>query len=281
MLSAPELKVLLRAHGLRLTKRLGQHYLIDPNIVRRVVERCALSRNETVVEIGAGLGALTESLAERAGRVIAVDIDQGICSLLAERMRAYPNVSVVCQDILTFSWRCFTDVTVIGAIPYQVTSPILVALSESRRAIRKAVVILQREVAQRLIATPGTKAYGRLTLLGQYGWTITPVCSISRRAFFPEPTVDSSCLELVRRDQPPFEVANEPLFFEVVKAAFSQRRKTLVNCLSASPVLDLSRTQAETLVRTVGFSASVRGEMLSLGQFIALTNALSQLGSLR
>ena len=276
MLAVSELKTLLRSNGLRLTKRLGQHHLIDARVIGRVVERCELSRGDTVVEIGAGLGALTEPLAERAGRVIAVEIDRRIASLLAERMSARKNVSVVCEDILDFSWDRLEGVVVIGAIPYHITSPILVWLSEARRAIRKAVLILQQEVAQRLAAAPGTKAYGRLSVLGQYGWEIAPLFLVPRSAFFPQPDVDSSCLQLTSRVRSPVTVRDEARFFEVVKAAFAQRRKTLVNCLSVAPALGVSRTRAEDAVSALDLPRAVRGEALSLEQFAALATLLPQ-----
>src|SRR3989338_6451785 len=170
MLTPTELKALLAAQGLRLSKRLGQHHLIDPRVIARIVEGCQLSPAETVVEIGAGLGALTEELAQRAGRVIAVEVDRRICELLRGRMRARPSAHVVCQDILDFAWEPASPAVVVGAIPYSVTSPILVSLCEQRHAMRRAVLVIQREVAQRLLARPATKAYGRLSLLVQYGW---------------------------------------------------------------------------------------------------------------
>lgn len=285
MLTASALKALLQAHGLRLTKRLGQHFLVDERVVRRIVEQCELSSSETVVEIGPGLGALTEPLAERAGRVIAVEIDQRISALLAERLASAPNVAVRCQDILEFSWGSVGDVTVVGAIPYHLTSLILSALSEARRAIRRVVLVVQEELAQRLLAAPGTKAYGRLSVLAQYAWDVSSRLFIPRSAFFPQPKVDSRCLLLRPRRRPPVAVASEPVFFEIVKAAFSHRRKTLVNCLTKGFVsaamggsgraVRLGRSQVEILLRGFGLPPSVRGEALSLEQFAALANALT------
>ncbi|MBI2104731.1 MAG: ribosomal RNA small subunit methyltransferase A [Candidatus Omnitrophica bacterium] len=268
----PELKALLRSRGLRLTKRLGQHHLVDAAVLERIVERCGLSSQDTVVEIGAGLGALTEPLARRSGRVVAVEADRGIASALAERMRSQRNVTVVCGDILRFAWADVPGAVVVGAIPYQLTSPILGVLAESRRAIRKVVLIIQEEVAQRLLASPGTKAYGRLTLLGQYCWDIRPLLDIPRRAFFPQPAVDSRCVELTPKTRGAVRVADERLFFDLVKRAFAHRRKTLVNCLSGPG--GLPRAEAETLVAALGLPPAVRGETLSLAQFAALANLL-------
>jgi 16S rRNA (adenine1518-N6/adenine1519-N6)-dimethyltransferase len=276
MLTSAELKSVLEIHRLRLTKRLGQHHLIDARAADRIVGSCALSPSDTVVEIGAGLGALTERLAQRAGRVIAVEVDRGISILLAERMRPWRNVEVVCQDILTFSWKRVTGATVVGAIPYHITSPILVSLCEARRFIRQAVLVIQAEVAQRLSASPGTKAYGRLSVLGQFCWQVASLFSISPNAFFPAPAVGSRCIRLLPLAHPPVAVERETLFFDVVKAAFSQRRKTLTNCLLTLEAYRMTRNEAESLLRRSELPASVRGEALSLSQFANLANALAQ-----
>ena len=270
MLTVAELKALLRSRGLRLTKRLGQHHLIDARIIERIVEAARLSPGDTVVEIGAGLGALTEPLARRAGRVLAVELDRRIAEALAERMRPYRNVTVVCEDILRFGWARVRGAVAVGAIPYQITSPLLVSLGEQRHALRRAVLVLQAEVADRLLARPGTKAYGRLSLLGQYGFEIAPLVTVPRSAFFPQPGVDSRCVQLVPRDRTTVPAADEPFFFEVVKQAFSHRRKTLINCLSEQA----PRAQVEAVLKALGLPGTVRGEALSLSQFTALADAL-------
>lgn len=289
MLSVTELTSLLRANRLRLTKRLGQHHLVDARLVERMLERCQIGATDTVVEIGAGLGALTEPLALRARRVIAIERDARCCALLAARLAGYRHVHVICQDILTFSWERLSGVTVVGAIPYHITSPIFVALCAARRSIRRAVLIVQKEVGQRLLAQAGTKAYGRLSLLAQYCWVIARAMAVPRQAFFPPPGIDSWCLLLGARERPPVEVADERLLFGVVRAAFSQRRKTLVNCLSGSPPVPnggsrspfdgpslerISKRHAQDLLRRLGLPDSVRGEALSLRDFAALADLL-------
>ena len=273
MLTASQLKSFLREHQLRLTKRLGQHHLVDAGAIRRIVEACGLSPDETVVEIGAGLGALTEPLAARAGRVIAVEIDRRIAALLQERMRPLGNVEVRHGDILEFPWAEVAGATVVGAIPYHITSPILVALSEQREAFRQIVLVLQDEVAARLLAEPGTKAYGRLSVLAQYAWELSSRFTVPRSAFFPQPDVDSRCITLLPRAKPAVQVQDEALFFDLVKRAFAHRRKTLVNCLSDSGAL--GRAQVEAAVRTLGCPASIRGETLSLEQFARLAATLA------
>ena len=278
MLTSTELKSLLHARGLRLTKRLGQHHLVDARLIARVIECCRLSAGDTVVEIGAGLGALTEPLADRAGRVLAVEVDRRVADLLAERMQDQPQVTVVCGDILEFTWDQAPDAVVVGAIPYHITSPILVSLTEHRRFIRRAVLILQEELADRLVAGPGTKAYGRLSVLAQYGWELMPLLDLPRSAFFPQPEVDSSCLQLIPRRRPAAAVEDERRFFELVKAAFAHRRKTLANCLREAPGPGLTAQEAAALIRRAGLPPAVRGETLSLDQFAALANLLRVTG---
>lgn len=273
MLTAAELKSLLGARGLRLTKRLGQHHLIDPAAIRRVVAQCEPLARAVVVEIGPGLGALTEPIAERAERVIAVEIDRGVAVVLRERLRGRPNVEVRCEDILRFPWSTVPHAVVVGAIPYSITSPLLVALCEALM-IDRAVLIMQDEVAQRLAARPGTKAYGRLSVLVQYSWDVRLGFAVPRGAFFPPPAVESRCVELRRRARPPAAVVDEPLFFEVVKAAFGQRRKTLANALLRLRGGAWSRPQIQAVLIGLGLPTAVRGEALSLEQFAALSNAL-------
>lgn len=281
MLTTAALKTFLQTHHLRLTKRLGQHHLVDAALIRQFLDRCRLSNDDTVVEIGAGLGALTEPLAGRVGRVMAVEVDRAVGRLLTERLAGVDGVTVVCEDILDFSWEGLKDVTVIGAIPYQITSQIVAALCERRRIIRRAVLIIQEEVAERLVAGPGTKAYGRLSLLAQYCWDVSILMRVPRRAFFPQPGVDSCAVQLSGRRQPPVAVENERWFFEVVKSAFSHRRKTLVNCLASLRGDGIDRAEVEAIVRSLGLSSSVRGEALTPAQFGALANRLDRNNPLR
>ncbi len=276
MLTAGELRRVLREAGLRLTRRLGQHHLIDPAIAGRIVEACRLSGRETVVEIGAGLGALTEALAERAARVTALEVDAGIAALLARRLAHRSNVAVLHQDVLRFPWEEAGPAIAVGTIPYHITSQILVNLAEHRRAIPNAVLVVQREVALRLTAKPNTRAYGRLSVLGQYRWRIETVMAVPRSAFFPQPGVDSVCLALAAKEPAGLAGEDEPRFFSLVKVAFAQRRKTLVNCLGSDSPLRMSRAEAEGLLRSQGLPVSVRGEALSLAQFAQLSNALRE-----
>ncbi len=281
MLRAPDLATLLRAQGLRLTKRRGQHHLVDTGVIERIVRASRVSGEDTVVEVGAGLGALTEALARQAKRVIAVEVDRGVCALLQERLARLENVSVICQDILTFAWRTYPGAHVVGAIPYQITSPLLAALAGLARALGPVTFVVQDEVAKRLAAAPGGKAYGRLTLLAQSAWEVKRLFRISRRAFFPQPNIESAVVRLTPRRRPAVRPGEAAAFAAVVAAAFGQRRKTLVNSLTGSPHLGLTRSQADTAVQALGLPLAVRGETLSLEQFAALTEVLSRQKSLR
>lgn len=271
-----ELLELLRGSRVRLSKRLGQHYLIDPRLTARLLDACQLTVRDTVVEIGAGFGALTDGLAARARQVVAVEVDRAVAALLARRMAASPNVHVVCQDIRAFAWERYPDSVVVGAIPYSLTSPILAMLSERPLRMRAGWLGVQKEIAARLTATPGTKAYGRLTVLVQYRFAVARVMAMPRQAFFPVPAVDSVWLRLTPISPHALAVRDERLFFEVVRAAFSQRRKTLLNCLGQLTVVRLSRPEASALIHACGFPEGVRGETLSLSQFAALANTLAQ-----
>lgn len=277
MLSARELKALLRQHRLGLSKRLGQHHLVESRAIARVVAACALTRDETVVEIGAGLGALTEPLAQAAGAVLAVEVDRKISALLAERVRHLPRVTVLQQDILSLRDDDVRGVVVVGALPYQLTSPILVWLAERRTLVRRAILVVQAEVADRLVAKPATKAYGRLSILAQYAWRVERVAALSRTVFFPPPQVDSVCIRLTPHAAPPVDVADEAGFFAVVKAAFGHRRKTLANCLRVLREPPLDRAAVDALLQHAGVPPAVRGETLTLAQFATLANGWSAL----
>ncbi len=271
-----ELRQLLRIHQVRLKKRLGQHYLVDPHLARRMVEACGLAADDTVIEIGPGLGALTGLLAARAGRVVAVELDAAIAGILAQRLAGTPQAQVLQQDILEFPWSEYPGSLVVGNIPYQITSPLLAALSDPATLVRGVWLGLQREVAQRLCARPGTKTYGRLTLLVASRFSAAPVLPLPKRAFFPQPRVDSVWLRLSPHAQPRLTTAEAPYFFEVVRAAFSQRRKMLVNCLQEIRDPTVTREQAQAALRQAGLPERVRGEELSFEAFQSLAQAVAK-----
>lgn len=275
MLTTSELKSFLLKNKLHLSKRLGQNHLIDAWAVRRIVDAAELQKDETVVEIGAGLGALTEKLADRAKQVIAVEVDSRFAKPLSTRLKDISNIKVVCEDITKFDWSKLSRVVVVGAIPYSITSPIIVALSQAHRSIRRAILVMQKEVAQRLVAIPSTKAYGRLSVLAQYFWKVEKVAIISRSAFFPQPGVDSSCIRFRVWAKPPVKVNDESAYLRFVASAFSQRRKTLVNCLTDA-LGKSKRASIETAILSCGHTTSVRAEALSLMQLANIASILDE-----
>lgn len=282
-----ELITLLKAHRLRLSKRLGQHYLIDARLTRRAIDSCELRPDDVVLEIGAGLGALTGGLAERAKQVIAVEFDRRIAGLLAQRLAPAGNVTVLHDDILRLRWEDYPATVVIGAIPYQVTSEVIARLCQQAAAklahenarakqggLRGAWLGVQAEVARRLCARPGTKEYGRLTILGRHRFEVTALFRMPRQAFFPVPNIESTWIRLQPLPPRAVDARDEQLAFELVRAAFAHRRKTLANCLLSADGGRLSTEAIAEAMSATGLPSNVRGERLSFDQFLSLARHL-------
>ncbi len=274
------LHALLNRHGVHLSKRFGQNFLIDPDVPDRIVRAASLDADTLAVEIGPGVGALTVSLAETAGAVLAFEVDTRLAPLLSETLASCGNVTLVWQDVLKAD---LTEViaahqngrrlTLCANLPYSITTPVLTHLLESR-LFPEMVVMVQREVAQRIAADPGTKAYGAFSLFVQTKATAEILFDVPPDAFFPAPQVTSSVLRLTAAPTPLFD---EALFFRLVRAAFAQRRKTLLNALSAAT--HYTRDTLTAALTDCGLSPTARGETLGIAQYDALCrrlNALSQ-----
>lgn len=278
MIKKSALIQLLKQHRLSLSKRLGQNYLIEVYPIEEMIYRMDFSSAGCIVEIGAGLGAITEKLATLGLPVHALEIDAAIVNLLRERMQEFDAVEVLHQDVLKTDWETFPDPLIVGAIPYYITSEILLKLTQHADQIRGIWLIVQKEVADRLSAAPGLKAYGRLSVLAQYHWDVSTAFTIPNSAFYPQPQVDSACVSLLPRAHAE-NIENEPLFFQIVKLAFGQRRKTLVNCLRQKagdswPEPDDLRSY----LNQHGLDEKIRGESLSLRQFADLSNWVNRFG---
>lgn len=271
MLTSKELKQLLHERGLRLTKRLGQNHLIDPRAIQQIINTASIGPGDTVIEIGAGFGALTEPLAAKAGRVIALEVDRGVYGVLAERLAGRANLELRHQDALEFPWASHPRAVVVGAIPYHITSPIILALAGAPQ-IQRAVLIVQEEVARRLAAKAGAEAYGRLSVLAAYAWKVEPLFRVPPSAFFPAPRVASTCLRLTPHAESPVAVNDSARLFEVVAAGFHQRRKMLANALEARGLVP--RGGGEAVLACAGLPPRVRAEQVTLAQFAALVKAL-------
>ena len=284
-MSSTSPKSLLLRLGLKPNKALGQHFLIHPHQARRIVAALELQGEETVVEIGAGLGALTVFLAQTARQVIALERDPELAKFLKEDLFSEnPGVEVVCRDVLEFDFhRAFKEagrpLAVVGNLPYQITSPLLFRLIEHLQDISRAVLMMQQEVGARLTAKPGIKDYGILSVLGQYHFRITRLFSLSPGNFFPPPQVDSVVVQLLPEAPNP-AADDEALLQKLVKAAFGHRRKTLRNTLVAQAgAFGLSLEAMAALLAELGIDPQRRGETLSVAEFVAISNKVTGLQS--
>ncbi len=275
-------KILLQRLGLRPKKTLGQNFLVHAHQARRIVDALELIGDDAVVEIGAGLGALTVLLAGPARRVVALERDPALARFLQEEIfPETPEVAVLCQDVLKFDFLALSrevgqPLAVVGNLPYQITSPLLFKLMAERAAISRAVLMMQQEVGARLLATPGTKDYGILSVLLRYHFSIQRLFSLGPANFFPPPQVDSVVLRLTPAATSPPALDPE-LLARVVKAAFGQRRKTLNNTLTARAAdFGLNREQMRAILAALNLDPVRRGETLSLAEFVALSNKMAE-----
>jgi 16S rRNA (adenine1518-N6/adenine1519-N6)-dimethyltransferase len=272
---------LLRTKGIRPRKSMGQHFLADASVAEQIVKRARFESDDSVLEIGAGLGALTLLTAPQVKHVLAVEPDRNISAILANELQAAEigNVTIIEEDILQcdleeLAQRFETSLKVVGNLPYHISSQILIQLIHFRRVIDTAFLMFQKEVAERLVAGPGTKRYGRLSVLIQYCANVRPLVSVAASAFFPKPKVDSQVLRIEFLHPVPFHASNERLLFQVVGAAFGKRRKTLKNALSASS-LGFGDERVLAALQVAGIDPRRRAETLSVQEFVALSNAFA------
>ncbi|MBQ2696151.1 MAG: 16S rRNA (adenine(1518)-N(6)/adenine(1519)-N(6))-dimethyltransferase RsmA [Clostridia bacterium] len=270
----------LAGEGLRPKKGLGQNFLTDESVLLDIVSAAELDEDSCVLEIGPGMGVLTRELAKTAGKVVAVEIDTTILPVLSKNLAEYDNVSVINQDILKVNLdQLFTEhfgdkpVKVIANLPYYITTPIVMKLLENSR-ISSIVIMIQREVARRLSAKAGSKDFGAITLAVQYRAEAQPVRDVPPEAFMPAPKVWSSVIRLVLRDKPPVEVIDEKHFFELVKGAFSCRRKTFVNSVGSYAALGTSKEEVKKILDALNISETVRGEALDMETYAKISNEM-------
>ena len=276
-----EIRALLARHGFRFSKSLGQNFLTAAWVPERIAEEAGLDETVGVLEIGPGIGCLTEQLSRRAGKVLSVELDRSLQPVLAETLTGCENVEVLFGDVLkqdlpalvSESFPGLTPV-VCANLPYNVTTPVLTALIESG-CFERITVMIQREVARRICASPGTADYGAFGLFVQWHCETEILFDVPPSCFVPQPKVTSTVIRLTRRGQPPVQGKDEALLFRVIRAAFNQRRKTLVNALSAG--LGLGKEQVEKVLVLRGFDPKIRGEVLSIGDFSAITDELYSL----
>ena len=280
-------RAILERHGFTFKKSFGQNFLTDTNILQKIVDTADIDKNVNVIEIGPGIGALTEFLAENAAEVMAFEIDDRLVPILADTLRDFDNVTVVNQDILKVDLAQYIaefknpdlPIKVVANLPYYITTPILMHLIESGIPFSEFVVMMQREVADRISAQPNTKAYGSLSIAVQYYMTAKVAFIVPRTVFVPAPNVDSAILKMVRRDQPAVAVQDEKFFFKVSKASFVHRRKTLWNNLTSHfGKSEETKAKLTAALEQAELSPSVRGEALTLADFARLADALKEQG---
>ena len=276
-------RAVLERHGFTFKKSFGQNFLTDTNILQKIVDTAEIDRNVNVIEIGPGIGALTEFLAENAAEVMTFEIDERLVPILADTLRDFDNVRVVNEDILKSDLQArikeFANpnlpIKVVANLPYYITTPILMHLIESGIPFSEFVVMMQREVADRISAQPNSKSYGSLSIAVQYYMTAKVAFIVPRTVFVPVPNVDSAILKMVRRDQPAVGVKDEAFFFKVSKASFTHRRKTLWNNLTSYfGKSNEVKTKLESALDNAELSPSVRGEALGLQEFARLADSL-------
>ena len=276
-------RAVLERHGFTFKKSFGQNFLTDTNILQKIVDTAEIDENVNVIEIGPGIGALTEFLAENAAEVMAFEIDERLIPILADTLRDFENVKIINEDILKSDLQArikeFTNpelpIKVVANLPYYITTPILMHLIESRIPFSEFVVMMQREVADRISAQPNSKSYGSLSIAVQYYMTAKVAFIVPRAVFVPAPNVDSAILNMTRRDKPAVEVEDESFFFKVSKVSFTHRRKTLGNNLTSYfGKTDEVKTKLEAALSNAELSPSVRGEALALQEFARLADNL-------
>lgn len=268
---------IIRKYGFSFQKKFGQNFLVDANILNKIVDSADIHKDDCVIEIGPGIGTLTQYLAESAGEVIAVEIDKNLIPILNETLSGYENVTIINGDILKTDINKLVrernqgrPVKVIANLPYYITTPIIMGLFESHVPLDSITVMVQREVADRMQAGPGTKDYGALSLAVQYYAKPEIVANVPPNCFLPRPKVGSAVVRLTRHSAPPVEVEDESRLFALIRAAFNQRRKTLCNAVGNAPESGMSKEGIMAALDRLGLPQTIRGEALTLEQFAKL-----------
>ena len=273
----------LNRYGFSFQKKFGQNFLIDENVVEKIVRDAGVTKDDFVLEIGPGIGTMTQILCENAREVVAVEIDDKLIPILMEdTLSWYDNVTVIHEDILKLDIVKLANernggkpINVVANLPYYITTPIIMGLFESHVPLDSITIMVQKEVADRMQVGPGTKDYGALSLAVYYAKPQI-LLNVPASCFMPRPNVDSAVIQLTRYEKPPVEVADEHLMFRLIRASFNQRRKTMTNSVGNSPELSVSKEQMAAALEKCGLSATVRGEALTLAQFAELANVLSE-----
>ena len=270
---------IIQKYQFAFQKKFGQNFLIDTHVLDKIISAAGITGDDCVLEIGPGIGTMTQYLAEHAGKVVAVEIDTNLLSILDETLKGYSNVTVINSDILKLDMNQLVDeyndgrpIKVVANLPYYITTPIIMGLFESNVPIDNITVMVQKEVADRMQVGPGSKDYGALSLAVQYYAKPYIVANVPPNCFIPRPNVGSAVIRLTRYKEPPVQVDEPGVMFRLIRASFNQRRKTLQNGLNNSPEVPYTKEQIAVAIESLGVPASVRGEALTLEQFAGLSN---------
>ena len=274
----------INKHEFAFQKKFGQNFLIDEGIVNKIVREAGVTKDDFVLEIGPGIGTMTQLLCEQAGGVAAVEIDTNLIPILKETLAEYDNVTIINEDILKVDIKKLAEeknggkpIKVVANLPYYITTPIIMGLFESNVPIDSITVMVQKEVADRMQVGPGTKDYGALSLAAQYYSKPQVVINVPPECFIPRPNVGSAVIRLTRYKEPPVKVRDEKLMFKLIRASFNQRRKTLANGLNNSPEINFSKEEITAAIESLHKGPSIRGEALTLSEFAALSDYFSNI----
>lgn len=271
---------IIAKYGFDFRKKFGQNFLIDNSILDKIIEAADITQEDCVLEIGPGIGTMTQRLAEEAGEVVAVEIDKNLIPILGETLSDYENVTILNDDILKVDINRIVaehggkPIKVVANLPYYITTPIIMSLFESHVPLQSVTIMVQKEVADRMCVGPGTKEYGALSLAVQYYAKPEVITRVPAACFMPRPNVDSTVIRLTRYEEPPVKTEDEAWLFAVIRASFNQRRKTLANGLANADNIGVSRKQVEDVLAQMGLSLLIRGEALSLERFAELSDRL-------
>lgn len=273
---------ILQKYNFTFQKKFGQNFLIDTHILERIIDEAEICNDDMVLEIGPGIGTMTQYLCEKAGKVVAVEIDKALIPILEDTLSEYNNVTIINEDILKVDINGLVNeknegrpIKVVANLPYYITTPIIMGLFEKRVNVDSITVMVQKEVAQRMQAGPGTKDYGALSLAVQYYAEPQIVANVPPNCFMPRPNVSSAVIRLKLHDEPLIKVKNEEMFFKLIRASFAQRRKTLVNSINNSGELNYTKEQVADALKQMGIAGNIRGEALTLEQFALLSDFLN------
>ncbi len=273
----------IQKYGFAFQKKFGQNFLIDTRVLDKIIAAAGVTEEDMVLEIGPGIGTMTQRLAEAAGRVVAVEIDANLIPILQDTLSDFENITIINEDILKVDINKLAEeynggrpIKVVANLPYYITTPIIMGLFESGVPIDNITVMVQKEVAERMQVGPGSKDYGALSLAVQYYAEPYIVANVPPNCFIPRPNVGSAVIRLTRHAKPPVEVKDRELMFRLIRASFNQRRKTLQNGLNNSPELNFTKEEIAAAIEALGLPAAVRGEALTLAQFAALSDRLGE-----